>query len=264
MTSADWRNFAAFVYNIYLVQPTAEFFHTSYATYCKILNQKYDLPLYITHEAAARIITMCRIGINLEDLSLCTTIRIHSGIFKSDLDEVWQFWLQQLVELARIPWFCDIARELFEEMSYRFSIYAKKDNAKSLDDEMNRLLADHPPIQIHMMEACQVFANDIFEIDFEQKDMQERLFNFALETQKLEKPISKQELLELRRHTPIDHFSRALYQLTMKQIESIGNFESFYKDVAGKDNEELCRFVQGVTQSAVSLKEVKTQIRQSV
>jgi hypothetical protein len=100
MTATDWRNFAALSYNVYLVQTTATFFNTAYASYCRILSQKYDLPLSIIHEAAARIINLCRIGLVSNEDDYVGTISRHCVIFQREHGEVWQFWLQQLVELA--------------------------------------------------------------------------------------------------------------------------------------------------------------------
>jgi hypothetical protein len=148
MSAHDWRNFAVFMFNLYLVQPTSEFFNSAMAAHSQIVREDYELLIYGVQKAASRLITLCRLGIVSQSPAIDRSIQVHGAIFTPDHIEVWQFWLQQLVELARVPWFCDMVIALFRQMSHRSSLYARKDYQKSLDDAMGM---EHPLVQVRKM-----------------------------------------------------------------------------------------------------------------
>ena len=258
MNATDWQQFAAFSFNIYCAKPSNDLFNASFAAYCKVLKENYDFPQYVLNEAAARLITMCRLGFAGNE-DLVKTLVQTQNIFQRSMGEVWRFWLQQLVELARVPWFCDVVYELFQDMSYRSYIYARKDQTKPLEDAMNKFMQDKPTKQIAMMEVCQTYLSSLFDVSFEEKQNQEELLSFAKESARLSNPESI-DLLELRKQIPSTPFTRALGALSLNQMSLIGDFQTFVEKVKQLDSDQLVAFIQQLTNSSCSLKTIKEHV----
>lgn len=258
MTATDWQQLAAFSFNLYCAQPSNDLFMASFVAYCKVLNANSDFPQYIVNEAAARIITMCRIGF-AENEQFTQRVIEGQTIFERRMGDIWRFWLQQLVELARAPWFCDKACELFRDMSYRSLIYAQKDQTKPLEDAMNKLLMDKPTKQIAMMEVCQAYLSSLFAIRFDEKQNQEELLAFAKEAARLPSTDGI-DLLSVRKLPAKTPFERAVKPLSLSQISLVGDFREFVEKVKHMDNDQLILFIQELTHSSVSLKTIKENV----
>jgi hypothetical protein len=214
VSSLDWRNLAAFTYNLYLAHPTSEYFNSAFAAYCRILTDTWDLPETVIHEAAARVVTLCRLGIGTDIANLSKNVQTHRQIFGLTHGDVWRFWIHQLVELSRIPWFADTLAELFKEISYRAITYAQKDNTGTFK-ELTLRLQNHPAPQTGMMDAFQQFAQILFNINFEDLEHQQSFATFIRESIVIKDP-SNIDLLALRLQSPSTAFTRILSHLTMR------------------------------------------------
>jgi hypothetical protein len=263
ISTADWHNLALVTFSIFLMSPTADLFNTAFAAYGRLLTGEFDLPPVVVHEAAARVITLCRLELGIDIAQLSKTVHANSNIFKRR-SKIWQFWLPQLVELAHVPWFCTIVCELFSNMSYRAVMYAKKDDIEAFDDVLNKLLMKHhSPRQQSMMEAFQRFAQGIFALDYEERDAQDAIVAFAKETRKLESA-SDIDLFALRREQPDSPFTRALHRLTARQIKSIPTFGDFAQTTSSFLPSQLIEHVKLLTNSNLSLTEHNSAISLAV
>lgn len=280
MLPVDWRNFAAFAFNVFCVQPSSDLFSTVYGAYYRLLSQEnLNYPQYIVHEACARIITLCRLAfLNNSDESsewLQTIKNSAATVFSPMNGEHWKFWLQHIVELAKCPWFCDMAFGLFAEMSYRSCLYMmkenewekNKDNSKALRDALQKLV-NHPSSQINMMNIVEDLFDTIFSnISFDEKLVQTKLLNFALECQKItdgtEDTIDIMSFRSIVATKATNSFQRALKDMTENQLKMIGDFPSFVRTVKKMQYEEIVKLIQNVTNSKQSIIEIRDIVSKS-
>ena len=165
MIQSDWIKFAAFLFNIFTIQPSNQLSSTAFGAYSKIfLDENLEYPPYIISEAATRIITMIRIAFNHNDESLISTILTAHILFFPTSSEKWTFWLAHLVELARFPCFCDLIFNMAKKMPYRLSVYIKKmkNRPKSLDDMLFKTLNESSTGQFLIMNHIEKFVDSIF------------------------------------------------------------------------------------------------------
>ncbi|OHT15448.1 hypothetical protein TRFO_14055 [Tritrichomonas foetus] len=262
MMAVDWRNFAAFAFNVFCAQPSSSLFATAYGAYFKLFDEKLNYPQFVIQEAAARIITLCRLAISKNDIELIQTVKSSSNVFTPQNGEQWRFWLPHIVELADAPWFFDLAYGLFTEMSYRSVLYARKNKSKNLEEVLKKLIHDHPSSQISMMEITENFFNSLFSLNFEEKQNQSLLLDFALECQKL-KDVESIDLMSVRRQMATNSFQRSLKALTVKLIQMIGDFPTFANTVKNMTFEELSIYIQNLTQSKMNISEMRNIISKS-
>lgn len=256
MLAIDWRNFAAFSFNVFCVQPTAALFSITYGAYYRLISHEklFNFPPFITHEACARIITLCRLSFSSKNDEWLQTIQNSPIVFSSDNGEQWRFWLHHIIELAKEPWFFDLAFGLFCEMSYRSILYSKKEQSKTLEDAFQKLI-NHPSSQIHMMNIVQNYFDSVFAIDFQEKTVQSKLLTFALECQKLDRNID--DIMEIRQRMATNAFERSLKSLTKSQIELFSNFSEFVSKVKRMEYSDLVSYIQELTQSKHSMIEIR-------
>ncbi|OHT07454.1 hypothetical protein TRFO_24262 [Tritrichomonas foetus] len=265
MQRNDYREFAAFSFVVFCAQPSPQLNSTAFGAYCKIFCDTLDYPQYVVHEAAARIITMCRLAIHSNDEAFLATVRSSKAIFNQVNSEKWRFWLAHLVELANTPWFCDMVFDMLKEMPYRSLLYSKRGKSLSLSDALLKVIHEKPSSQISMMKICENFFNSLFEIDFQEKETQSRIVRFAVELGKLDiKTIINLDIMSERQKIPNNPFQRSLQKLTLNQINLLGDIQSFAYEVKNRTYEQIIEFVQSITNSKHSLTEIQSKIGHSV
>lgn len=264
MKPTDWVKFAGFSFNLFCACESAELFSSAYGSYCRIILSKMEIVEFHRHEAASRIITMIRISIESQNKLYIEQIKLNAEIFTKKYSEVWRFWIQQLVELAITPWFYDISKELFLEMSYRSTLYAKKQGNFRIVDSIKNYLPDQVPVQISMMEKCEIFFNELFQNDLMEYDKQERYYQFLTEMSNVENS-DDIDIISLRKvRNPQNSAERALEKLTMAEINHLGDFKQLMCRVKQMKNEEIDKLVQEITDSKFSYLDMKSKIRRSV
>ena len=308
MTATDFKEFASFSFAVYCAHPTPELNSMAFNAYCKIfVDDTLNYPQYVVHEAAARIITMCRIAFSSNDENfLINTVSKSVRVFGESCVEKWRFWLPHLVELARSSIFCDLIYDILKKMPYRVSLYANKDNIQTLHDLVHKIAHETSTSQISIMEYCSKFFESIFSIDFYERENQEHIVNFANETlklftlnsedlnqdanlpdgtnqerkdehieylkqyktyfkEKIQNNIDDFDLLALRKQFPTTPFERALRSLTFNQIQQIGDFKQFVKNVIqAKDINGIIDYVKEITHSQHSLAEIRNTLSNCV
>lgn len=253
-TISNWISFAPFCFNVFIAQQTFDCFSTAYNSYCQIVLSKSDVTIIQLNEASARIITLIRIAISLNNFK---DLIIQSAfIFKKEYAKVWHVWLQQLVEMAKDGWFFDIAFELFTEMAYRSTLYASKFASKEIQDALhNAIVNEHSFVQISMMNKIARILNQISSIRVDEIELQKKIQTFINEALKLnEEQLMSMNLMEIRhRRNFITPFEIALSNLTKSEIEKIGNFGHWISMIRELKNNEREIKIQEFTNSSKNL-----------
>jgi hypothetical protein len=113
------------------------------------------------------------------------------------------------------------------------------------------------------MDGYQQFANQLFDVDYEEKERQEVFHRFATEAIKISGQLNL-DLLELRQSLPTTRFLKALSKLTTRQIEAIGDFPDFVQTARDATPDGLVGLIQTLTNSQRPLTEIHAQIRRAV
>jgi hypothetical protein len=257
MDDQRWQNFAPFCFSVFCAQPTIQCFSIAFSSYCHVFTGTQNVPLFHRQEAAARILTLIRIAISKAKFSDEWLERIRSAgwIFRKNYAEVWRFWLQEIVALAREGWFFEIAIDLFTEMAYRSSLYAKKYGTPQLQAALQNLyLPAKGPGPIAIMDRLETFCQAIMEINFTELRRQANLHDFILESLGLE--TLPEDLMELRnRQIALSPFEKTLRTLPKSTIKKMGNFEEFVQQVAAMTESEREFLIRDLTGSSSLLSE---------
>lgn len=274
MLQNDYQKLADFLFSIYTIQPTAQLSTAAFGAYAKILmDDNLDFPLFITHEAATRIITMIRIAFNQMDEPLMSTIRSLNALFHPNNGEKWTFWLAHLVELSRVPWFCDMIFDMIKTMPYRLLLYGKKHKLQWHSDLQYKTINENQNSQLLIMNLIENFFGSLFSLNFDEKQIQTNMTRFLVETQKIlrsspddsmntqSNSIYNINLIEERKKAPISPFQRALKQLTMSQIELFGDFNELCQHLLEMSLFDIIEYVQNITHSSRSLVDIHHDIQ---
>ena len=279
ITIDDLRKYAPFCYNCYCIQPSFALFQSAFISYKNIFLSGKQMDVYCKHEAATRLITLIRFVVNNENHPENDTsgespqqyiefIQSFSNIFTSENAVLWCFWLQQIVELSKSKWFFDMACSLFNDMSYRSTLYGKRFGIPYFTDIMQkRLMEDNLSTQIVMMNLLMKFFDTTLSINFNDYSRMKKIYRFAQELSKLSpEQASKIDFFALRKKTSksaITQLEKILSILTLKEIENI-DFHKLYNFSQSKDNTELMNYIQEITGSQDSYEKYTEIIRENV
>lgn len=213
----DWVLFAPFCFNVYLAQPSAQLFETTFGVYVQILNCLSETPQFVRHEAAARIITLIRFAIQSNDHYLISVVKSSGSIFKKNFAEVWKPWLIQIVSLSEQKWFCNMVNEIFVEMWYRTNIYSIRMQIIPVIEFITSLNKDQiARAMMDTLEKCMVAS---FLIDFHERDLQtvRTAVDEGIEF----------DLLDFRKSgkIPATPLEQAIHSLSLEELENICKYE---------------------------------------
>ncbi|KAK8888692.1 hypothetical protein M9Y10_033426 [Tritrichomonas musculus] len=267
MATSDWVAYAPFCFNIFTIVQTLDFFSTAYYAYYRIFTSKEDIHSIMRKDASARIVTLIRIAEQNEKKNFMKPILETASIFQQSYAEIWRFWLQQLVELARKKWFRDISMNLFCEMTYRSTLYSKKSSSKELQDILRTEIASRNSfIQISMMEKIERIVSRIYEINVEEFEYQKSITNFIEESFKLtNEELSNIHLMKERRKSLIiTPFGNALSHLMKDDIDKIGNFKEWVSNLRQMNQSDLELFVKNFTNSTETFSNLRQNIDEAI
>lgn len=262
----DLKQFAPFTYMFYELVQTPEAFHTAFTSYKNILSSTEQIPMYILHAAAARIITLVRFAVNQNDPSLIQTVEAAADLFSTEQAVIWCVWLQQIVELSRAPWFFEIVYHLFNDMSYRSTLYGEKLGIPEFKDLLQKRVMHSVTTQIVMMDILSGFVNTFLKIDFGDYVRMKSFIFLARELSKLSPDqIQTLDLIEIRKRHPIPWtlLEKAVSAFTLNEIAQI-DVQSLYNLAVANDTCALMKFIAEATNSTTQLNEYNDMLSNSI
>ena len=262
---ADWWAFAPFCYEVFCAQQNLSCFGLAFRAYCHMVRSK-DQSSFMRQQAAARVITLVRYAIGQNEHSFIKLVEA-ANMFGKEYAEIWRFWLQQLIMLSNTPWFFELAKPLFHEMTYRSTLYARKYCTKDVENALLSLCTrGSGTVQIQIMDTVAEFCRSVMSLDIA---CMLNLYHFRVfisEALRLsDEDVQKVNLLELRkkRH-PMNSFESSIEFLTKSQIKAIGNFPEFVHKMRKLSEEERDKFLRESTGAGVLLTNHITDVQERV
>lgn len=218
MTVSGWQNASRFCYNLFVCTQTFELFQTVYSICSRILCSQ--IGIYHKQESASKLITLTRYAINTSDKKYWDVISKYKRIFSIELADVWGFWLQQIVEMSANEWFFDIVSHLFENMSYRSSLYGKKLGIQYFMKIYQKSQSELPT-QIQMMNQILIVMKSFTMLNFEEFTLQKHVYQLAFEASKMIDDLDNINLIELRKKEAYTPLEKALHNLSLDEISKL-------------------------------------------
>ncbi|EAY00953.1 hypothetical protein TVAG_493260 [Trichomonas vaginalis G3] len=262
----DMKQFAPFAFNFYEVCPSPEMYQTVFSAYQQILISTDPLPMFVSNSAAARIITLIRFAVNSNDQQLISIVESFANIFSTEQAVIWCVWLQQIVELSRASWFFEIVYHLFNDMSYRSTLYGEKLGIPDFKDLLQKRLMHSVTTQIVMMDILGGFVNTFLQIDISEYSRMKNFLILAKELSKLPpQTISSLDLIEIRTKKPIPLtlLEKAIFALTISELSRI-DVQTFYNLTMSDDHSQLIKYIAEVSNSSTSLSEYNDKLQKSL
>jgi len=116
MLVTDWRHFASFCYNMFLIQDNVSMFSPSFTSYNKILSYQKRNSRLIDQEVILRLLLLVQFAYELDNMALIDLVRDTQNLFSVYNISLWKPWSYQLIKLLKNDSFLALSSDLIAQI----------------------------------------------------------------------------------------------------------------------------------------------------